>query len=789
MSLAENTPIIIGVGQVVEAVKENVSEASSPIDLAVQAAQLAMRDALDNQDADTQRLAAEIDVLATVRTTADSIPLMPAFFGTSNNPPRSVAQRINASPSRAIHTASGGNTPQKLVNEWCEALADGEANMVLLTGAEAVATTKAALKAGVTLDWAETIEGSIEDRGLGIKGMIGVEEIKHQLMNPTTQYALCENARRAQQGQSLADYYEQIGQLFAPFSQVAASNPYAMFQQAHSAESIAKLGADVPFLDYPYTKAVVAKDGVNQAAAVLLTTVGKAKALGIDETKWVYLHGYADAEDLPLIERENLARSKALELTYQRAIACANVTSQDIDVFDVYSCFPIVVWLAQEALQLGGRKVSLTQTGGLPFFGGPGNNYSMHGIASVVEALRKAPNAYGLVGANGGMINKHSVGVYSCQPGWQHCDSSFIQAEVRDQVSPANDFMPQGHAIIESYTVAHRRGEPKRAVIAGRMKNSGARFLANNHKNDTALLNQLLAQDMVGVEVVVETSGAGNTVALTVEALRALIPKKKIGLQKSYEFCVVETRGHVLEITINRPEVYNALHPMANEEMSDIFDAYFADENLWVAIITGAGDKSFSAGNDLKYSASGQPFWVPHSGFGGLTSRQGRTKPVIAAVNGFAHGGGMEIALACDIIIADETAEFALPEVKRGLIAAGGGIVRIARQIPLKQAMDILLSGRNIEAGEAQQLGFVNQVVAAGGSLAAARDYAAMLCENSPSSIRLTLELLAEKSSFADAAQAAAANGKVFDQLITSEDFYEGPQAFAQKRKPKWSWR
>jgi len=149
----------------------------------------------------------------------------------------------------------------------------------------------------------------------------------------------------------------------------------------------------------------------------------------------------------------------------------------------------------------------------------------------------------------------------------------------------------------------------------------------------------------------------------------------------------------------------------------------------------------------------------------------------------------MEIALACEIIIADETAVFALPEVKRGLIAAGGGIVRIARQIPLKQAMDILLSGRNVEASEAQQLGFVNQVVAAGGSLAAARDYAAMLCENSPSSIRLTLELLAEKSSFADAAQAAASNGKVFDQLITSEDFYEGPQAFAQKRKPKWSGR
>ena len=153
-----------------------------------------------------------------------------------------------------------------------------------------------------------------------------------------------------------------------------------------------------------------------------------------------------------------------------------------------------------------------------------------------------------------------------------------------------------------------------------------------------------------------------------------------------------------MEITINRPEVRNCLHPPAHEELAEVFDAYFADPRLWVAIITGAGDKAFCAGNDLIYSTSGKPMHTPLSGFAGLTSRRAMTKPVIAAVNGFALGGGFEIAMACHLVVADESATFALSEVKVGLIAGAGGLIRLPRAVPPKVATELILTGRRIDA-------------------------------------------------------------------------------------------
>ena len=252
------------------------------------------------------------------------------------------------------------------------------------------------------------------------------------------------------------------------------------------------------------------------------------------------------------------------------------------------------------------------------------------------------------------------------------------------------------------------------------------------------------------------------------------------------EFCRVEKEGRLTIVTIERPDVMNALHPPGNFELAEAFDDFAADPEQWVAIITGAGDRAFSAGNDLKYQASGGKMGGPKSGFAGLTARFDNSKPVIAAVNGLAMGGGFEIALACDLIIASENAIFALPEPRVGLAALAGGIHRLPREIGMKQAMGMLLTGRRVPAAEGQQLGFVNEVVPKGQALTAAKQWAAQILECAPISVRASKE--AAMQGMAAESLEAAIKGR-YDQiaaLYASEDFIEGPRAFSEKRAPNW---
>ena len=252
------------------------------------------------------------------------------------------------------------------------------------------------------------------------------------------------------------------------------------------------------------------------------------------------------------------------------------------------------------------------------------------------------------------------------------------------------------------------------------------------------------------------------------------------------EFCRVEKEGRLTIVTIERPDVMNALHPPGNFELAEAFDDFAADPEQWVAIITGAGDRAFSAGNDLKYQASGGKMGGPKSGFAGLTARFDNSKPVIAAVNGLAMGGGFEIALACDLIIASENAIFALPEPRVGLAALAGGIHRLPREIGMKQAMGMLLTGRRVPAAEGQQLGFVNEVVPKGQALMAAKQWAAQILECAPISVRASKE--AAMQGLAAESLEAAIKGR-YDQiaaLYASEDFIEGPRAFSEKRPPNW---
>jgi len=256
------------------------------------------------------------------------------------------------------------------------------------------------------------------------------------------------------------------------------------------------------------------------------------------------------------------------------------------------------------------------------------------------------------------------------------------------------------------------------------------------------------------------------------------------------EYCRTERDGRVFTVTIDRPEVLNSLHPPANVELGEVFDEFCADDALWVAIITGAGDRAFSAGNDLKYQAAGGGnLGVAPMGFGGLTARSDNFKPVIAAVNGVAMGGGFEIALACDLIIASENAVFALPEPRVGLAALAGGMQRLPQQIPLKHAMGMLLTGRRVSAREGYQLGFVNEVVAPEDLLPAARRWADEIVACAPLSVRATKQCAMASL---DGGSVAENMSRPYDQvraMLKSEDFIEGPRAFADKRAPEWKGR
>jgi len=259
----------------------------------------------------------------------------------------------------------------------------------------------------------------------------------------------------------------------------------------------------------------------------------------------------------------------------------------------------------------------------------------------------------------------------------------------------------------------------------------------------------------------------------------------------AYEFITVEREGPVTVFTLNRPEVMNALHSPAHFELHEAFDAFAADPDQWVGIVTGAGERAFSAGNDLKHQAGGGEMRQPPSGFAGLTLRFDLAKPLIAAVNGVAMGGGFEIALACDIILASEAATFALPEPRVGLAALAGGLHRLPRAIGTKRAMGMILTGRRVSAAEGLELGFVSEVAAPQDLMRTAREWAQRICELSPMSIRASKE--AVYRGLDEPTLEAAIRGQnkypAVAALYKAEDFVEGPRAFAEKRPPQWKGR
>jgi enoyl-CoA hydratase/carnithine racemase len=262
-------------------------------------------------------------------------------------------------------------------------------------------------------------------------------------------------------------------------------------------------------------------------------------------------------------------------------------------------------------------------------------------------------------------------------------------------------------------------------------------------------------------------------------------------MSASHQFVGVERQGHLTLIRIDRPQVLNALHPPAHHELAAVFDDFAADPEQWVAIITGSGARAFCAGNDLKVRAAEGRQGLPASGFGGLTARVDLDKPVIAAVNGLALGGGFELALACDLIVADQKAQFGLPEVKVGLAALAGGLVRLPRQIGLKAAMGIALTGRELSSAEALALGCINEVTTSGAAVEGARRWAEQILRAAPLAVRATKQVMLNGLRHTELVGAIAAQEQfpAVQALRASEDAIEGVRAFVEKRTPTWQAR
>lgn len=256
----------------------------------------------------------------------------------------------------------------------------------------------------------------------------------------------------------------------------------------------------------------------------------------------------------------------------------------------------------------------------------------------------------------------------------------------------------------------------------------------------------------------------------------------------------VSREGRVAIVVMDRPEARNAMNREMTEQLEVIYDQLAADESIWAVVLTGAGDRAFCAGQDLKEletrTRSTETAEAPRrltGGFGGI-ARRDFPKPIIAAVNGFAMGGGFEICLACDLVVAEEHASFGLPEVKRGLFAAGGGVVRLGNRLPLPLAMEVVLTGEPLSARRAYELGLVNRVVPTGEGVHAAVELANTICQAAPLAVRLSKRMVRAAVSRGEE-ELWALQGELGAELRQSEDYLEGPRAFIEKRAPQWKGR
>ncbi len=506
MTIDPRTPVLVGCGQITDTTGKPSSERSN-VAFCAEAATLALA------DTGAADLGHKVDALAVLEFFPDISPRFASPFGRCSNPPKAVANRLGATPRQLLYTHSGGNMPQYLVNRFAEEIANGETELALVCGAELLRSTQNARKAGLKIDHNEDPGGEpvrIGDNRFGFSD----EEARHELRAAIHFYPLLENAVRGGLRRDVASHMTAMGRLFERLAAVAKANPLATRRDGYSAERLATIADDNRWICFPYPRLMNSNAIIDQAAAVLMTSVEKAREWGIPQDRWVFLHGCADGTDTWVVsERERLDASPAIRGCARIALDMAGKTVADVAAFDLYSCFPSAVEVAMKEIGLADddpRPISVT--GGLPFFGGPGNNYVTHSIAEMMNVVRKKPGSFGMVTANGNYLTKHSAGLYSTEltkGPWRREDPKKFQAELDARPKQRVNTTPAGTGTIETYCVAYGKDAPEKAYIFGHLDSSGDRFVAMAG-NEPSLLADMLATDQLGRRVTVAQQSGKN---------------------------------------------------------------------------------------------------------------------------------------------------------------------------------------------------------------------------------------------------------------------------------------
>ncbi len=465
-SFDSNAPVIIGVG---EASRKTVpGEWPSPRELAGAAIKVALADT-----GQAEAVSAAIDTIAAIRVFEDSG--LPMGTGSPNNVPEAFGTTGGISAARLIYADLGGQSPQAMVNSLAGEIRRGETGLAIIVAGEATGTAKRARKAGVTLDWKLPSDTPFEDKRSEFS-ILTRREIRHGIISMPLAYSLLENARRIGRGMSRNDYVVEMARQGATFSAKSLTREHAQFPVTFTTEQlVAGHESDYHITDI-YRRWRVAQDAVDLGGALILTSAGKARELGISNDKMVWLAGASEAAEPPLSERDHIASPDAVGFTMHAALDQAGFAATDLGPVDIYSCFPVAVSAAVDTLGDPARAPGdYTLTGGLGFFGGPGNGYTVYSLAAMVEALRKNGSKPALVTANGGVMSKQAVGVYTAHQPPRPWTGDVIKGYQAKSVEL--DDSPSGNARILTYARPVSKGVMGDATLILEMAN-GARALA-----------------------------------------------------------------------------------------------------------------------------------------------------------------------------------------------------------------------------------------------------------------------------------------------------------------------